>query len=204
MRMRKRKWVEPFLKEENKYLIENALEYDDIYLEIGMGMGDFITTSAKNNPNDFYIGLEKDPTCVARAIKKAEELNLNNLKISYANANNILESFKPNSVKGIYLHFSDPWPKKAHHKRRLTYPTFLQSYDVLLKDDGFVIFKTDNDDLFNDSLEYFKESPFIVNDINFDYYSIKRDEPMTAYEKKFVSLGNKIHFAKLLKTHKNS
>lgn len=199
MRMRKRKWVDSFLQEENTYLIENALDYKDIYLEIGMGMGDFIAESCKRNPDKFYIGLEKEPTCVARAIKKAQENSVTNLKISHADAANLLECFKPNSVECIYLHFSDPWPKKGHHKRRLTYPTFLKLYDEVLKNNGHIIFKTDNHDLFCDSLEYFKESSFIIEEINEDYHAINRDEPLTAYERKFKEAGNPIFYVRLLK-----
>ena len=199
--MRKRKWVDDYLKEEDEYLIDNALAYDDIYLEIGMGMGDFIVESCTLNPDRFYIGLEKDPTCVARAIKKAKEKNITNLKISYANANNILDYFKPDTVNTIYLHFSDPWPKKGHHKRRLTYNTFLDKYYVLLKDNGQIIFKTDNSLLFNDSLDYFKTSKFVIKEINENYHSVKREEPLTGYESKFIDEGKPIYYARLKKDH---
>lgn len=199
MRMRKRKWVDSFLEDEKTYLIENAFNYEDIYLEIGMGMGDFIVSSAIRNPNNFYIGLEKDPTCVARAIKKAMDNSVTNLKISHTNAEKLLECFKPNSVKCIYLHFSDPWPKKRNHKRRLTYNTFLNLYDQILVDNGIIIFKTDNLDLFNDSLEYFEASKFKIDEINRDYHSVKRDEPLTAYETKFMEAGNPIYYVRLIK-----
>lgn len=197
--MRKRKWVDPFLSEEKDYLIDNAFNYDDIYLEIGMGMGDFIVESAKRNSNNTYIGLEKDPTCVARAVIKAKENDVNNLKISYANAMNLLDVIKENSVNTIYLHFSDPWPKKPHHKRRLTYPTFLSLYEKILKDKGEIIFKTDNKNLFTDSLEYFKASNFDIVDVNENYHSIERDEPLTGYESKFKNEGLPIYFVKLIK-----
>lgn len=202
MRMRKKKWVKPFLEEENNYLIKDYTtikNHKKIYLEIGMGMGDFICASAFNNPDIFYIGLEKDETCVARAIKKAEELKLNNLKISLANADMIDEYFNEKSVDRIYLHFSDPWPKKGHHKRRLTYPTFLNKYKKILKDDGTIIFKTDNHDFFIDSLEYFEEANLKTVDINYNYHEIYRDEPLTAYEQKFKELGLPIYYIKLSK-----
>lgn len=199
MRMRKRKWVDSFLSKEKTYLIENALDFKDIYLEIGMGMGDFIVESAFRNPERLYIGLEKDPTCVARAIKKAEENEVKNLKIFHCNAANILEYFSLNSVKTIYLHFSDPWPKKSHHKRRLTFPTFLNIYNQILEEGGEIIFKTDNHDLFADSLEYFKASSFIIAEINEDYHKIKRDEPLTGYETKFKNAGQPIYYVRLTK-----
>lgn len=197
--MRKRKWVDSFLEEETTYLVENGLDYQNIYLEIGMGMGDFIVESAFRNPQKFYLGLEKDPTCVARAIKKAEEKEVKNLKISHANAEHLLEYFKPNTVNTIYLHFSDPWPKKRTHKRRLTYPSFLKMYEEVLMNNGLIIFKTDNHDLFTDSLEYFKESNFVIEEIDEDYHKIKRDEPLTGYETRFKDAGNPIYYVRLRK-----
>lgn len=197
--MRKRKWIDSFIQEEKVFLIENGLDYDDIYLEIGMGMGDFISESAKRNPDKFYIGIEKNASCVARAIKKGQDNNLENLKIIFKDASNLLDLFKAKSCKCIYLHFSDPWPKKGHHKRRLTYNTFLDKYYELLRDDGCLIFKTDNDDLFNDSLEYFNTSKFKIVEQEWDYHKILRDEPLTGYEAKFKDLGNPIHFTKLIK-----
>ena len=202
MRMRKKKWVRPFLDEEKVYLLDSLKEFKidkPLYLEIGMGMGDFICDSAKTNKDIYYIGLEKDETCVARAIIKAREFELDNFKVLLRNANEIEEYVNEGSVDCIYLHFSDPWPKKGHHKRRLTYPTFLDKYKKLLKDDGQIIFKTDNKDFFVDSLEYFKESNLETVDINYDYHSVKRDEPLTGYESKFKDLGNPIYFIKLKK-----
>ena len=202
MRMRKKKWVRPFLDEEKVYLLDSLKEFKTdkpLYLEIGMGMGDFICDSAKTNKDIYYIGLEKDETCVARAIIKAREFELDNFKVLLRNANEIEEYVNEESVDCIYLHFSDPWPKKGHHKRRLTYPTFLEKYKKLLKEDGEIIFKTDNKDFFMDSLEYFKESNLETIDINYDYHSIKRDEPLTGYESKFKVLGNPIYFIKLKK-----
>ncbi len=202
MRMRKKKWVRPFLDEEKVYLLDSLKEFNTdkpLYLEIGMGMGDFICDSAKANKDIYYIGLEKDETCVARAIIKAREYELDNFKVLLRNANEIEEYVNKGSVNCIYLHFSDPWPKKGHHKRRLTYPTFLEKYKELLKGDGEIIFKTDNKDFFMDSLDYFKEANLSTVDINYDYHSIKRDEPLTGYESKFKDLGNPIYYIKLKK-----
>lgn len=197
MRMRKKKWVRPFLDDEVEYLVDEIDLKDiskKIYLEIGMGMGDFITNSAKKNNDIFYIGLEKDETCVARAILKAKELELNNLKIMLKDASNLKELFPSVSIDNIYLLFSDPWPKKRTHKRRLTYNTFLDVYYDLLKENGSLIFKSDNDDFFNDSVEYFKNSKFKIMEINNDYHAIKRDDILTGYEDKFIKQGKNINY----------
>ena len=199
MRMRKKKWVQPFLENEKEYLLDDLkrLETSDpVYIEIGMGMGDFICQSAKENPDIFYVGLEMVDTCVARAVKKAQELELNNLRFILADASNLEELIKNDSIDTIYLHFSDPWPKKRNHKRRLTYPTYLKKYENILKDKGILIFKTDNEAFFDDSLLYFEESDFELEEIDRNYY--REAEPMTAYQAKFVAEGKPIFYAQYI------
>lgn len=197
MRMRKKKWVSPFLENEKDYLIEDLKNFSTslpVYIEIGMGMGDFICESASQNKDIFYIGLEKEETCVARAIKKARDLELDNFRVMLADASNIEELINNKSIDRIYLHFSDPWPKKRQHKRRLTYMPFLNKYENILKDDGELIYKTDNEDFFNDSLEYFEKSNFKLKEIDRNY--INESEPMTAYQERFVAMGKPIYYAK--------
>ena len=197
MRMRKKKWVSPFLENENDYTISdlNSFKTDKpIYIEIGMGMGDFICESARLNPNIFYVGLERVDVCVARAVKKATDYKLDNFKVMLADANNIEELIPKKSIDLIYLHFSDPWPKKRQHKRRLTYMPFLKKYENILKENGMLVFKTDNVGLYDDSLEYFKQSNFELIEESRDYK--KEGEPMTAYQAKFVAEGKPIYYAK--------
>lgn len=195
--MRKKKWVEPFLENENDYKINDLKSFNTnkpIYIEIGMGMGDFICQSALENPDIFYIGLERVDVCVARTIQKATENKLSNFKVMLADADNIEELINPKSIDCIYLHFSDPWPKKRQHKRRLTYMPFLQKYEKILKDDGCLIYKTDNESFYDDSLEYFKQSNFVLVEATRDYKN--ENEPMTAYQAKFTAEGKPIYYAK--------
>ena len=131
---------------------------------------------------------------VKEILSKAKELELNNFKVILADASNIEELIKPKSLDRIYLHFSDPWPKKRQHKRRLTYLPFLKKYESILKNNGDLIYKTDNEDFFNDSLEYFEQSSFKLLDINRNY--INEKEPMTAYQARFVAMGKPIYYAK--------
>lgn len=199
MRLRKRKWVDPLINSDTKYIINDSFSYGDFVLEIGMGMGDFLINSAINSPKIQYIGLEKDRTCVGKVIRKLEEHNIENVKILLADATNLSDLIKEKSVSHLYLHFSDPWPKKHHHKRRLTYPTYLKMYERILKNDGLITFKTDNTSLFDDTLEYIKDSNFDIVDINRDYHSVEREEPLTAYESKFKDQGLPIYYLLLKK-----
>ena len=103
-----------------------------IYIEIGMGKGDFIIENAIKYPNINFIGIEKYDSVIVRAIQKSNELELNNLKIIRKDAININNIFKK-EIERIYLNFSDPWPKDRHAKRRLTSPIFLTKYDDIFK-----------------------------------------------------------------------
>lgn len=195
--MRKKKWVSPFLENEDFYLIETlkGIKTDKpLYIEIGMGMGDFITQSALQHPEIFYVGIEREETCVARAIKKAQDNSLENFRVMYKDADYIEELCDENSVDLIYLHFSDPWPKKRNHKRRLTYMPFLAKYEKILKDGGIIIFKTDNEGFYDDSLTYFENSNFRLLEEDRNYFV--EGEPMTAYQAKFVAEGKPIFYAK--------
>ena len=75
-----------------------------------------------------------------------------NLKILRLNALEIDKVFA-NEIDNIYLNFSDPWPKDRHAKRRLTSINYLKVYDNLFKGKPHIIQKTDNDLLFQFSLD---------------------------------------------------
>lgn len=207
MRMRKKKWVDPFIEEENRYIVKDVKPIghwheehskDKLYLEIGMGMGDFITQSAFKNPDILYVGFEKVTTCVAKSVIKAEELEIDNFRVILDNADNLEEYFN-DEVDRIYLHFSDPWPKKAHAKRRLTHSRYLNIYRKVLKADGEIIFKTDNKDLFEFSIPEFINNGFRMADFSVDYHRHENDDILTGYETKFKEMGQPIYFAKFIK-----
>jgi tRNA (guanine-N7-)-methyltransferase len=170
-----------------------------IYIEIGMGKGQFITELAKRNPDNNYIGIEKFSSVLIRAIEKREQgekegISLPNLRFIRMDAENIDKVFAPDEVTGIYLNFSDPWPKDRHAKRRLTSPQFLSRYLKVLIKEGNIQFKTDNRDLFDYSLESFKSCDWFVDEVTFDLHNSEylTGNIMTEYESRFVSEGKPI------------
>lgn len=203
MRIRKKKWVNPYIEQEQKYIIKDCsykgnwlekMPYQKLYLEIGMGMGDFIVGSAQRDKDILYVGLEKEATCVAKSAIKAQEAGIENFRVILAGADDILNYFE-REIDRIYLHFSDPWPKKAHAKRRLTYHTYLEKYAQILKHGGTIVFKTDNSSLFEFSLKEFLDNGWLLEDVSVDYHRRSNDDIMTGYEKKFVELGQPIYYA---------
>lgn len=165
-----------------------------IHIEIGMGKGKFLMEMAKLNPHIHYIGIEKYSSVLVRALEKMEEEPLPNVHFIRMDAENIVNSFEQGEVERIYLNFSDPWPKDRHAKRRLTSRQFLQRYDNILKTQGKIIFKTDNRDLFDFSLEEAREAGWTLDFCTFDLHHSEYLEGnvMTEYEEKFVKKGNPI------------
>ena len=151
-----------------------------IYLEIGCGKGQFITSLAKDHPNDIFIAMEINLYVIYRVLEKKMENKLDNLMIVLADAKYLETYFVNQKVDGIYLNFSDPWPKVKHHKRRLTYPSFLKMYLNMLKPNAKLHFRTDHKDLFEDSLLYI-ETYFNLIDVNRD---LSISNHMTEYEVK--------------------
>ena len=165
-----------------------------IQLEIGMGKGKFLMQLAEKNPQIHYIGIEKYSSVLVRALEKMEENPLENLHFIRMDAENIVNVFEKGEVDQIYLNFSDPWPKDRHAKRRLTSRQFLERYHNILKEEGRVIFKTDNRPLFDFSLEEVKEAGWTLEKSTFDLHHSEYVEGniMTEYEEKFVAKGKPI------------
>ena len=166
-----------------------------VRIEIGMGKGRFISTLAAQNPDINYVGIEKYSSVLLRAVEKQEELQLPNLRFIRMDAENICEVFGAGEVDRIYLNFSDPWPKDRHAKRRLPSRQFLARYDVILKKEGTLEFKTDNRPLFDFAIEELEPAGWKAQVITYDLHNdaaLMEGNVMTEYEEKFSSVGNPI------------
>ena len=185
-----------------KYLIKNPEDYkgkwkslfnndNPIYIEIGIGKGKFILENALKYKDINYIGIERFDSVMAKAIKKIDE-GLPNLKLIRMNALDIDKIFSK-EIDLIYLNFSDPWPKKRWHDRRLTSKIFLDKYDSLFKDTKKIEMKTDNEDLFIYSLETLSSNGYALSDISFDYHKTDTDIIMSEYEMRFSKEGKNVY-----------
>ena len=173
--------------------------FNPIYIEIGMGKGNFILENAKRYPNINFIGIEKYDSIMALAIKKIEKEKLSNLKLIRMNALDILNVFN-HEIDKIYLNFSDPWPKDRHAKRRLTSDVFLSKYDEIFKNNGVIEMKTDNIGLFEYSLISFNDNGYLIKKISLDLHNSNiTDNIMSEYERKFSEENNPIYYVKAVK-----
>ncbi|MGO2109288.1 MAG: tRNA (guanosine(46)-N7)-methyltransferase TrmB, partial [Staphylococcus equorum] len=196
MRMRYKPWAEDYLKSHPELVdmdgshaghISDWFDKDqEIYIEIGSGMGQFITTLAGQNPDINFISLEREKSVVVNIVDKVKELGLTNIKLICNDALELNEYFKDGEIDRIYLNFSDPWPKKRHTKRRLTYHTFLALYKQVLKEDGELHFKTDNRGLFAYSLESMSQFGMYFTKLNLNLHQEDDEDNIeTEYERKF-------------------
>ncbi len=187
------------------YIIENPEEYkglwnklfnndNNIEIEIGTGKGKFIIEKALQNPNINFIGIEKYDSPLVSAVKKLEELDINNLRLICYDALTI-DSIFDREISKIYLNFSDPWPKKRHTKRRLTSNRFLEKYDLIFKDTKRIEMKTDNDNLFNYSCESLIEYGYKIIEKDTNHIS----DITTEYEDKFMNIGKNINYISVVK-----
>ncbi len=217
MRIRKKKWAQPEL-DACKYFVKEPKEYfgkwreffhndNEIELEVGCGKCSFVAQKALQNPDKNYIAVDikSDMLGVGRRnIEKLFEENkrkVDNIALVAFNVENIeqLISYDDN-IKLMYINFCNPWPREKHKKRRLTHTTKLNKYRTFLNDGAQIHFKTDNDELFSESLDYFKESGFEITYLTYDLHnSDVTDNVVTEHETMFSNEGIKIKHLKALK-----
>lgn len=203
MRMRYKPWAEDYLKKEPNIVdidgshagrISEWFDNDQpIYIEVGSGMGQFITTLAAKHPEINFISMEREKSVMIKVLDKVIEQGLTNIKLICNDAIELNDYFKDGEVSRLYLNFSDPWPKKRHTKRRLTYQTYLALYKQVLKDDGEIHFKTDNRGLFAYSLESMSQFGMYFTKINLNLHEDDEENIETEYERKFSDKGSRIY-----------
>lgn len=220
MRIRRKKWARPELAL-CPYYIEHAEELKGkwstvfpnnkpLYAELGCGKGLFASQAALKYPeiNWLAMDIKSDMLGVARrTVEKAFSeagKEVDNLKLVSCNIERISDYFGENDrTDRLYINFCNPWPKDKHNKRRLTHTRQLDQYRTFLADGGEIHFKTDDDELFEESLEYFAESGFDVKYLTRDLHaSDYPDNLVTEHEKMFTEEGKKIKFLIAVKSDK--
>ncbi|MCE5172809.1 tRNA (guanosine(46)-N7)-methyltransferase TrmB [Paenibacillus profundus] len=178
-----------------------------IYVELGMGKGQFISQMSLNNPEVNFIGVDMYDELIARACAKAyslwEEQGVeprSNLKLVRANIEFLEKMFAEDEIERVYLNFSDPWPKNRHARRRLTHARFVEKYKCALNEKGEIHLKTDSETLFEFSLNSFAQMGLQMRNISLNLHrdGINEEHVMTEYEQKFVNKGMNIHRVEVL------
>lgn len=210
MRIRKRSWTEEELEQaefyidtpqENKGKWKSAFKVErPMHIELGCGKGQFIANLGVRNPDINFIGVDLIDTMLGLAKRNVEEMyasenrNIDNVILTRCNIEQILTMMDENDqVERIYINFCNPWPRGKHHKKRLTHTRQLELYKTFLKPGGEIRFKTDDDNLFSDSLNYFEEAGFEIIWKTYDLHSENvPDNIVTEHENMFSNEGIKI------------
>ncbi|HFH9836939.1 TPA: tRNA (guanosine(46)-N7)-methyltransferase TrmB [Streptococcus suis] len=205
MRVRNRKGAPELLANNPQYVILNPEDCkgkwaeifgnnNPIHVEVGSGKGRFVTGMAAQNPDINYIGIDIQLTVLSYALDRVLEAGLPNIKLLQVDGSDLTNYFAPAEIDRLYLNFSDPWPKKRHEKRRLTYKSFLDTYKEILPDKGEIHFKTDNRGLFEYSLVSFSQYGMVLNQVWLDLHASDFEgNVMTEYEEKFSKKGQVIY-----------
>lgn len=205
MRVRKRKGAEDYIESHPETVILHPEDAkgkwstifgndNPIHIEVGSGKGGFISGMALKNPNINYIGIDIQLSVLSYALDKVLASGAPNVKLLRVDGSSLTNYFEPGEVAMMYLNFSDPWPKTKHEKRRLTYKSFLETYEAILPSGGEIHFKTDNRGLFEYSLASFSQYGMTLNQVWLDLHdSDYEGNVMTEYEEKFSKKGQPIY-----------
>lgn len=209
MRIRNRPWAKEELKQSSIF-INNPEEFkgkwketftnkNPIHIELGCGKGFFVKEAIFKNPNINYIAIDLIDTILGIAnryiLEEANGREINNLYLTRYDVetiNNIID--EKDQIERIYINFCNPWPKPRHKKRRLTHTRQLETYKKFLKTGAEIYFKTDDGELFKESLQYFEEAGFKQIKITYDLANEPNfwDNIETEHEIKFKKQGIKI------------
>ena len=205
MRVRNRKGATELLEAHPQYVILNPADAKGrwqeifgndhpIHVEVGSGKGAFVSGMAKANPEINYIGIDIQKSVLSYALDKVLATAVPNIKLLWVDGSDLTDYFEDGEIDRLYLNFSDPWPKKRHEKRRLTYQSFLATYQQIFPENGEIHFKTDNRGLFEYSLVSFSQYGMKLKGVWLDLHASDfEDNVLTEYEQKFANKGQVIY-----------
>lgn len=207
MRMRKLPWAEEFI--ENAEVVikkpemmagkwKEHLHSDTLHVEVGTGKGDYWIHMAQRYPDQGWLGIEKNNSVAALAVRKYTQLEEPCDTMAFINddAEHIESWFAKGEVDVLHLNFSDPWPKKRAHKKRLSNHMFIAQYAYILQDEGEIQMKTDNTSLFEYSVMEFQNEGWYLHDFSVDFRRNEHPEDViTEYEHRFMEKGQPIYRA---------
>jgi len=159
-------------------------------MEIGCGTGDAIISLARENPDNDYIGIEVYLPGLGSILQAIEKHQLTNVRLHRDDAMECLRETMPDrSLDGVMVFFSDPWPKKRHHKRRLIQPKFLSLIAKKLKRNGRLFIGTDWQDYADHIIEITAYHAELFNLAGEKVYAPRPAwRPLTRYEKRALRL----------------
>lgn len=213
MRMRFKSYAEPelnacpfFVREPQAFCgswrAQFAHPEQPLHLELGCGKGGFLAQLALQNSGVNYIGIDLTDKVLVLAkrsietVYAAQDCAPENVKILPHDIERIRTVLScADRVERLYINFCNPWNQKAGHtKHRLTHTRQLLHYRSFLVPGAELYFKCDDDNLFEDTLQYLPEASF---SITWQTWDLHKDEPAwnirTEHEQMFTRMGLPTH-----------
>ncbi|MDE6087491.1 MAG: tRNA (guanosine(46)-N7)-methyltransferase TrmB [Oscillospiraceae bacterium] len=213
MRIRCKPWARPEL-EQSSFFIPAPKNYKNhwqdvfhnqkpVYLELGCGKGGFASQAVLHWQDVNFIAIDIKNEMLVLAKRKIEQalasqnLTDEQVRVLIYNISNISDIFgEEDKIDRIFINFCNPWNKPKHKKRRLTHIRQLTQYQQFLQ--GEIWFKTDDDQLFEESIPYFEETGFQIKYLTRDLHNsdfVKSGNNLeTEHEKMFTEEGKTIKF----------
>mgnify|MGYP000433413005 FL=1 len=163
-----------------------------LVLEIGFGMGASLCEMAQQAPHENFVGIEVHRPGVGALLMRADELELSNLKVFCADANELLkQSIADQALNRLQLFFPDPWHKTKHNKRRLVQPQFVQNIRPKLEIGGIFHMATDWEPYAKHMMKVMESAEGFKNVAGDHNYSERPDyRPLTKFEERGKRLGH--------------
>ena len=170
-----------------------------IVLELACGKGEYTVNLATEHPDKNFIGIDIKSNRMWKGAGAALEQGLSNVAFIRVLVEKIALVFEENEVSEIWITFPDPFPKDRHEKHRLTHPRFLDLYKQIIKPEGLIRFKTDDDALFEYTLITLEQVNIkvdeVIRNVHQDLHPYEELRNIkTHYEKLFSSKGRTIKY----------
>ena len=185
----KGKWASDFFKNDRP-----------IVLELGCGRGEYTVGLAELFPDKNFIGIDRKGARMWKGCKASVENEMQHVAFLRTPIAHIPHYFDKDEVSEIWITFPDPQPRRSKANKRLTSPLFLDFYRQILKPDGFIHLKTDDDLLYTYTLEaiHFLQEELVENqdDVHGSSHTDETLKIETYYEKKWKEEGKTIKYIK--------
>ena len=162
-------------------------------LEIGPGTGDVLAAMAAARPERDHLGIEVYRPGLGSLLRRLESAGLDNVRLFCADAVLVLDRLPAASLDEVYLLFPDPWPKRAHHKRRIVQPDFVARIARCLVPGGRFHLATDWRDYARHMRSVLEAAPGFVNDVAPGHFAERpADRPVSRFERRGLRLGHEV------------
>ena len=168
------------------------VDHTKLVVEFGCGAALFSIELARRHPERLFVAVDLKSERMAKPAQRALDEGLNNVLFVQTDSRSLFDFFEPSSVDELWITFPDPFPRKRQAKHRQTHPQFLALYRELLKDQGLLHLKTDDQPLFEYSIESLVSKGWNLTDLAFDL----NDRPektdahiITVYEQRWLLEG---------------